>query len=147
VSLLPAPQFIVWGEVDGGFRCQGDLSFAGETLPIAGELGAARITEAGIGFGTSASTKLTASFSLTVITPSIAAVGIGSARAEWRFDKHKKALFGQDLETWATVVLPKRQKELDMRMRVYLTHRTLFFPTRHESPWQTVKCTLTPSTA
>ncbi|HYI12346.1 MAG TPA: hypothetical protein VEK57_25050 [Thermoanaerobaculia bacterium] len=142
VSLLPAPQFIVWGEAHGGFRCQGDLSFAGETLPVGGQLGAVNFREAGIGFGISSSAKLSAYFSLNVITPYVAAVGIGASRAEWRFDRHKEALFGRDVETWATIVLPKRQKALGMRMRVYLTLRTAFFSTRHESPWQSIECML-----
>ena len=142
VSLLPAPQFIVWGTADGSFHCAGNLSFAGETLPVSGDVGAIAINEAGIGFGTTGSAKLSASFSLNVVTPYISAVGIGSARSEWRFDRHKDALFGRDLVTWATVVLPKRQKQLELRMRVYLTHRTAFFPTRHESGWQNITCLL-----
>lgn len=142
VSLLPTTQFIVWGEADGSLRCQGNLSFVGEMLPVAGDLAAMSIREAGLGFGTSASAKLSASFSVNVVTPYIAAVGVGSSRAEWRFDRHKEALFGRDVETWATVVLPKRQKELEMKVRVYVTLRTAFFSTRHQSGWQSVKCTL-----
>ena len=32
-----------------------------------------------------------------------AAVGVGSSRAEWRFDRHKEPLFGRDVETWTIV--------------------------------------------
>jgi hypothetical protein len=142
VSVLPAPQFIVWGKADGSVRCEGDLSFTGETLPVNGDMGAVRIEEAGIGFGTSGAAKVSASFSVNVVTPYISAVGIGSSRAEWRFDRHEEALFGRDLTTWSTVVLPKRQKELELRMRVYVTLRTIFFPTRHESVWQNITCLL-----
>lgn len=142
VSLLPAPQFIVWGKVDGSIHCAGNLSFVGETLPASGDMGVVRINEAGIGFGTSATAKVSASFNVNVVTPYISAVGIGSSRAEWRFDRHEEALFGRDITTWATVLLPKRQKELELRMRAYVTLRTLFVPTRHESIWQNVTCLL-----
>lgn len=142
VSLLPAPQFIVWGKADGEIHCEGNLSFAGETLPATGDLGVARISEAGINFGVSGSAKVSASFRVNVVTPYVAAVGIGSSRAEWRFDRHEEALFGRDLATWSTVVLPKFQKKLEMRMRVYVTLRTAFFPTRHESEWHNVTCVL-----
>lgn len=142
VSLLPAPQFIVWGKADGNIHCAGSLSFAGETLPAAGELGVVRINEAGIGFGISGAAKVSASFSVNVVTPYVSAVGIGSSRAEWRLDRHEEALFGRDLSTWAVVLLPKRQKELEMRMRVYVVLRSVFVPRRHESNWQDVTCLL-----
>lgn len=142
VSLLPAPQFIVWGKADGSIHCAGNLSFAGETLPAGGDMGVVRINEAGIGFGISGAARVSASFSVNVVTPYVSAVGIGSSRAEWRFDRHEEALFGRDLETWAVILLPKRQKELEMRIRVYVTLRTVFVPTRHQSDWQNVTCLL-----
>ena len=142
VSLLPSPQFVLHGTASGTLKCEGNLAFSGETLPLDGDAGPVRITEAGIAFGASPSAQLSASFMLNVITPYISAVGIGSSRAEWRFERHDRPLFGRDIETWSVVVVPKRQRELAMRMRAHITLRTAFFPTRHQSAWQDVTCRL-----
>ena len=47
-----------------------------------------------------------------VATPNVSAVGIGSSRCEWRFDRHNEPLFGRDLVTWAVVMLPREQTEI-----------------------------------
>ena len=84
-----------------------------------------------------------AQFSCTVATPYVHAVGIGSDRAQWRFDVHREPLFGRDIPMWMVVALPKGQRTLDYRARLSVTARTAFFPTRQQSEWQELKCTLT----
>ena len=74
-------------------------------------------------------------FRTTVLTPDVQAVGEGSSRCEWRFDRDQLPLYGRDIQTWAVVVLPRRQRELHYLMRFYLNVRTFFFSTRRESDW------------
>jgi hypothetical protein len=78
----------------------------------------------------------------TIATPIISAVGLGSSRCEWRFDRDREPLFGRDIETWSVVVLPKRQTSLRLRARFYLISRMLFVPTRRQSDWLELTCPL-----
>jgi hypothetical protein len=88
-------------------------------------------------------------FSATVATPEIQAVGLGSSRCEWRFDLDTKFQYGQDIECWSVVILPRLRselgevsRELKCRIRFYLNIRTLFLSTRRESDWKSLTCTL-----
>jgi hypothetical protein len=140
VALFPTAQFVVWGGAKGEMQFSANLSMAGELLPgreIAHAAGLPSFSIAQRG-----DVGVAAAFSMNVITPYISAVGVGSQRVEWRFDRHDEALFGRDLECWAVTILPKDQDTLAMRVRMYMTTRTVFFPTRRESEWQDVVCQL-----
>src|SRR5262249_8285298 len=43
-------------------------------------------------------------FRAKVATPDIQAVGEGSSRGEWRFDRDKEPLYGRDIQTWVVLV-------------------------------------------
>jgi hypothetical protein len=142
ISLLPGPRWVKHGgaslhaNISGKFSATGEMTeFPGlEMVPglRIGELGIGAIGGGGIGF----------SFDWNVATPVISAVGQGSSRCEWRFDRGDEPLFGRTIETWSVLALPKRQKDLEYKMRCYYLRRTLFFPTRCEGEFVTVKCTL-----
>lgn len=140
VAVFPTAQFVEWGGATGQMRFSANLSMAGELLPAGEETQLAGLPSFSI--AQRADVGVAAAFSMNVITPYISAVGVGSQRVEWRFDRHDEALFGRDLECWAVTILPKDQDSLSMRIRMYMTTRTAFFPTRRESDWQDVTCKL-----
>jgi hypothetical protein len=141
VALMPTPQYVAWGKVGGNLKFAASLSVTGDlgtpnggTTDVPALPSLSLVQQAGVG--------VMAQFSVNVLTPYISAVGIGSQHVEWRFDRHEQALFGRDIEAWAVVVLPKNQKNLEMRVRTYMTTRTAFFPTRRQSDWQQFTCRL-----
>jgi hypothetical protein len=146
VSLLPSPEFVRYGSLSATVKLTGSVEASGACTP-GGDEGTDSVvapTKAfgGLSFSAKSGGTISLSFSADVITPYISAVGLGSGRAEWRFNKNKEALFGRDVETWSLLALPKRRKELSYRMRFNLTSRTIFFPTRRESDWVDIECTL-----
>ena len=149
VEMLPTPAFIRWGKVDGEVGCGGVVSIGGafgEADAEAEGAGAPQASEVvecgGMSFRAGVRVDVAAQFSCTVATPYVHAVGIGSDRAQWRFDVHREPLFGRDISMWMVVALPKAQKTLDYRARLSVTARTAFFPTRRQSEWQELRCTL-----
>jgi hypothetical protein len=147
VSLIPAPQFLHHGELSFNGSIKGSLGISGEVTPFPGveiepPTGGRSEVVSGLGMSAKGSGGLSLAFSASVVTPFVSAVGLGSNRAEWRFDRHEDALFGRDIETWAILALSKRKRELRYKIRHSVTTRTIFFPTRTESEWFEVGCTL-----
>jgi hypothetical protein len=152
VEVLPGPAFIRHGSVEGDFTCRGSVSASGDLRPLpdtdpghptAGAEEPLRIWEKqGLRFETRARGGVQMSFSFVVTTPYVHAVGTGSGRSQWRFDMHREPLFGRDMQMWTVLALPKEQRELIYRARMFITVRTAFFPTRRESDWQEVRCVL-----
>jgi len=147
VSLIPAPQFVHHGDLSFNGSITGSMAVTGEATPWQNSDAELRADPesgviAGLGFNAKGRGGISLAFSASVVTPFISAVGLGSNRAEWRFDRHDEALFGRDIETWAIIALPKRKRELRYRVRYNITTRTLFFPTRTESKWSDIDCSL-----
>lgn len=146
VSLIPAPEFVKHGEISFTGSMKGSMRLSGALMPAADSVGVpdaiGPLPIAGLDFSARSGAEAELSFTATVITPFISAMGLGSDRAEWRFDRHKEALFGRDIEAWAILALPKRQRELRYRIRYHVTTRSLFLPTRIESDWSEVTCML-----
>lgn len=146
VALLPSPEFVVHGSVNVDTKIAGSLDAAGQMSPLP-SLDAMRAETAVkstmmAGLEIKASAGLGLKFEATVVTPFISAVGVGSSRAEWRFDKHREALFGRDIETWSIVALPKRRKAFAYRVKYSIAARVAFFPTRRESDWTHIECVM-----
>jgi hypothetical protein len=140
ISLLPSAEFLEHARL----TVSGGLSASGELVPLPA-LPSALLSEIGLGslkFGASSEVGMKYCFTASVATPRISAVGIGSSRCEWRFDRADRPLFGRDIETWAVVALPKRQKSLAYRLRFYLVTRMFIVPTRRESDWLELRCDL-----
>jgi hypothetical protein len=149
VELLPGPAFIVHGGVHGSFECAGEISPSGAVspAPALNTVDAANLAvlqRQGVQFKTGATLGVQASFRFSVATPYVHAVGVGSSRAQWRFDRHEDPLFGRDVEMWCVVALPKDVSELNYRARMFITVRTAFFPTRQQSTWEEMTCILEP---
>ncbi|MGA2138611.1 MAG: hypothetical protein ABSH14_07090 [Verrucomicrobiia bacterium] len=143
ISLIPSPQFVHHGTVGFQGLFQGKVSAAGNASPTPEDL--QFNTEKALGklsIGVMASGEVGFRFKAEVVTPFIAAVGIGDSSCEWRFDKHEDALFGKDIETWTMLALPKTQTKLSYRLRYYICTRTLFVPTRRQSEWVEIACAL-----
>jgi hypothetical protein len=137
--------------VEGDFACRGSVSASGNLTPLPeqnlaqsgnGEAPAISWEKAGLRFESRVRGGAELSFSFTVATPYVHAVGTGSNRAQWRFDQHRDPLFGRDMQMWTLLALPKDQRELSYRARMFITVRTAFFPTRRESDWQVIQCVL-----
>jgi hypothetical protein len=145
IGLLPSFEYVEHGSVGVGI----DTSISGSISPT-GELGdlaelvsahggdALKLGSLSCTLSGGVSAKL--NFKANVATPSVAAVGIGSDRAQWRINRQKEPLFGRDIETWSILVVPVDFEELKYRIRFSLMTRTLFFPTRRESDWMEVSC-------
>lgn len=151
VDLLPGPAFVRHGAVSGQLVCKGRFEASGAVSPIPADSGGTSVDSenAPIKFGsirfgaeTSGSAGVEASFSFDISTPYINAVGTGGSQVQWRFDRHDKPLFGRDVEMWTILALSKDQPTLRYRARMFMTARTAFFPTRQETAWQELVCTL-----
>lgn len=144
VGLLPVAEHVVHGAIGMNAAFRGEISPVGMVSPSSssGEHENMNLELGPLRFGGTVGANVRFSMSATVSTPRISAVGIGASRCEWRFERAEKPLFGSDLETWATVVLPKQQKQLKYRIRFYMETRTFFFTTRRESDWADLVCEL-----
>lgn len=135
-ALLPTHQFIERGRFEIALEADGSWSVpvgkAESERSIAG-LNIAR-TQGRVG--------ASVSFSSSVCTPLISALGIGSSRCEWVFHRAEEPLFGRDLMTWSFLVLPKFATVLRYRARVSLVAREWFWPTKARSRWIDVECQL-----
>lgn len=150
VELLPGPAFIRHGSIEGDFACRGSISASGDVNPLSGidagpnssEGPSLSLEKQGLRFEARARGGVQVSFNFVVATPYVHAVGTGSGRSQWRFDRHQEPLFGRDMQMWTVLALPKHQSELKYRARMFITVRTAFFPTRRESDWQEIQCIL-----
>ncbi len=142
VSLLPRPKWREHGKLAVGGSTTGKLTVSGEFAEEASAALTPTVQVGDLGFGVTGNGEVGFSFKWSVVTPTISAVGQGSSQCQWRFEKDEEPLFGQTIETWSALALPKRQKELTYRMRCYYITRTLFFPTRREGDFVTVRCQL-----
>lgn len=153
VELLPGPAFITHGSLEGDFTCRGSISASGDLSPLPDEdprLSTSDSNEKpvrswekqGLSFETRARGGVQLSFNFNVATPYVHAVGTGSGRSQWRFDRYREVLFGRDMQMWTLLALPKQQRELKCRARMFITVRTAFFPTRRQSDWQEIQCVL-----
>jgi hypothetical protein len=153
VELLPGPAFIQHGSIEGDFSCRGNISVSGDLSPLSGDLaglslaknteGPSRSVEKqGLRFEVRGQGGVQVSFNFVVATPYVHAVGVGAGRSQWRFDQHKEPLFGRDIQMWTVLAIPKQQRELKFRARMFITVRMAFFPTRRESDWQEIQCIL-----
>jgi hypothetical protein len=142
ISLIPGPAMQQHGKIHFGADYSGNLSATGAVS--SGQLltGVPDMIHGALGFRVATDGGLAFRFEAVVSTPVVSAVGIGSSRCEWGFEKREEPLFGKTIETWSVLVLPKRRKELRYRIKYYYLVRTLFFATRRESDFIEVVCPL-----
>ena len=144
VSLLPASQFVTLGKVGGeiAIKMACDLTETGEALNKSNsdEQIDKSLKLGPLSVGVSANAEIGLNLATDVLTPHIAAVGVGSTSCDFRFDRHKEQLFNRDIETWALVALPKRTREIQYAIKYYFVSRLAFFPTRCESEWVQITC-------
>lgn len=138
VSLFPEAQFVERGRLT--FRVASDAQGSLSVLGKANNLES--IGGASLKIGVEASLGSALAFELAIVSPIIAAVGKGAARAEWVFERDAGPLHGRDIETWAILLLPAALRSLSYEIVMTYTRRFAFFPTRHESAPVKVDCTL-----
>ena len=140
VSLFPSSQFI--DRADSMFR--GMLSATGEVDAIEGSPSpdASRMEFEGLSLIAARAADARLQLGAAVATPNVSAVGIGSSRCEWRFDRHNEPLFGRELVTWAVVMLPREQVEISCRLRCHVITKNSFALSRYQSESFQVRCRL-----
>jgi hypothetical protein len=90
----------------------------------------------------SASAKVSANakinLSMKVLTPYIAAIGVGSTDCLFQLSAYEEPLFDRDIETWAVIAIPKYAEEIKYRMRCSFISRRLFMPRVWQTPWSEI---------
>lgn len=138
VSLLPEFQFVEAASLK--FCCSSDVYGSlerNQTIANAERVGGGQLK---VGSAAHMSTRL--AFELSVVTPTISAVGKGSRRAEWSFELNREPLHGRDIETWSILLVPTATVAIEYELVMSLTRRLAFFPTRWESRPLKITCGL-----
>lgn len=146
-ALIPHHQFIDRGSLSIRVKLGGKGEIAsGVGFPIGDTIEIPGLGRAGLAAHACACGEAGVMLSASVATPAVQAVGIGSSSCEWGFNLDTKFLYGQDIQSWSILVLPKRRSAqsgvLKYQMRFYVTLRTFFLTTRRQSDWQMIECTL-----
>jgi hypothetical protein len=145
IDLLPRTEFVT--KLEAGFQARVDLGAegrAGVSTQGPADAGTESALLAGsISVAMSKSASLLGKLSFSLKTPIVQAVGIGSSRSQWHFEKHDKDLFGDQVMV-QTVLVPRRTKQLDFKIRGYAMIKPRFysFAARHETGWVKVSCPL-----
>lgn len=147
IALLPEHRFVDVGSLSFKVKIGADGSAQSGTDTLSGPaVGDPNVNRAGLSINACAGGEAGLLFSAAVAAPEIQAVGIGSSRCEWRFDLDSKFQYGQDIQCWSMVMLPRRRGKsgltISYRIRFYLVMRTLFLSTRRQSDWQNLECVL-----
>lgn len=150
VSMLPAPEFqtlgfftfAAGGEIAGRLGASGELvpsKVTPEAVPVPQS---AVLSNGALTVRSSATVGAGLDLRLKVVVPTIGAIGLGSSRAEWSFSEALAPLHDRDIETWSLLAMPRRLRKLSYRARLSIVTRTAFFPTRRETKWTSVECTI-----
>jgi len=137
-GLFPQPQYLRAGELtfESSIHADGSVTAGiGDTQGVESDLA---------GMHVAASSALGGSLRLraSVEVPVVSAVGIGGDNCEWCFGELGGSLLGKDIRCWSLVVLPRRQRELKIEMRLRVTHRLAFFASRMDTDWVAVSAAL-----
>jgi hypothetical protein len=142
ISLLPNPQYTslggISGELGGVIEGFGNLNINSDKIDPLQLL----VNDGGLKIGINNKLETHLRFTFDVTVPIISTIGVGSSRAEWLLGETSQPLYGQDIETWTFLALPKRKKQLTYRIKLYLTLRAAYISTRRESSWSTLTCNL-----
>lgn len=130
-ALFPQPQYVHAGEASFGSTIRADGSVEADV----GEATGPSADIAGMHVQASGSLAGTLRLRASVEVPIVSAVGIGGDHCEWCFGELGGSLLGKDIRCWSLLVLPRRQRELKMEMRLRVTHRLAFFASRMDTDW------------
>jgi hypothetical protein len=135
VSLFPEARF----RTHGSFSAQASVSLAGNMAPLQVAL-APEPTGDSLSIGVSGGAQASLSFRAHIATPLISTGGVGSSRCYWNFERDERPLFGCDVETWSIVLLAKRKRTLQLRMKVTTTERLVWVPVSRSTDEVVVNC-------
>ena len=145
IDLLPRTEFVT--KLEAGFQARVDLGAegrAGVSKQGPADAGTESALLAGsISVAMSKSASLIGKLSFSLKTPIVQAVGVGSSRCQWHFEKHDKDLLGDQVMV-QTVLVPRRTRQLEFQIRGYAMIKPRFysFAARHETGWVDVSCPL-----
>jgi hypothetical protein len=141
VSLLPDSEFITMA--GGQVKASATLSATGvaEVPTFGASFGGAK-AQVGGGIHVEASADAKVNLSFSVMADKVIATGIGDFLSEWSIKRGDKPLLGEQ-QFLNAVLVPKRQKRLDVQVRAYVTVGTGYFiPARLNSEWVQMKISL-----
>lgn len=149
LGLLPAPEFVdrLSAHLNVEASAKALLSESGAlelALPLPGDLGLKPVSgSASLSSSVSLDGGFKLGLSLKLMTPFVAAIGVGSRQCMFEFSAHDVPLSDRDIETWALVALPKGEPEIAYRMRCFYSSRRFIVPRHWRTAWSEV--TATPS--
>jgi len=144
LNVLPQPEFIKIA--DGKIVFNADIGLNGKAeLPkvdIKGDNGLQPFGVDGkIGISSKADFALNVSYTLN--TPHIMAIGRGSSRSEWVFNRHEKGLTGYDIQMGQVVMVSQFVQELSFKVQLYATLESFnLIAIDRETDWVDMKITL-----
>lgn len=144
LGLLPAPEYVerLSANLNVEASAKAILSESGAlevALPLPADLALKPVSGSA---SLSSSVELQGGFklalSLKLMTPFIAAIGVGSRQCMFEFSVHDLPLADRDIETWALVALPKGESEIAYRMRCFYSSRWFAVPRHWRTAWTEV---------
>jgi hypothetical protein len=147
LGLVPAPEFVDRLAANLDFEASakalltesGALEFA---LPLPADLGLKPVSgSASLSTSISLQGGFKVALSLKMVTPFVAAIGVGSRQCMFEFSAHNLPLSDRDIETWALVALPKGEPDIAFRMRCFYSSRRIAVPRHWRTAWTEVTAT------
>lgn len=122
LNVLPQPEFIKIA--DGKILFNADIGLNGKAELPKIDIKDANGTQT-FGFdgkiGMSSQANFALNVSFTLNTPHIMAIGRGSSRSEWVFNRHDKGLTGYDIQMGQVVMVSQFVQELSFKVQLYAT--------------------------
>jgi hypothetical protein len=132
IELVPKADFVKNGEFAARLSATAGLSTMTTEAPTVGEPNFSKTSLFELTHGLEAGATATLQCRFSVLTPQIAALGIGSREVTWVFDVGGTTkLHGTPIETWSLLVAPKGIETIRYSVRLWMKHRVVFPFTSH----------------
>jgi hypothetical protein len=152
-ALLPGPQYCKFATIGGtaALNAGGSMMCAGVLVPpgtlsaipgAAGVPGSGDSSLLGGNLRAQANTDASISFSMTICTTRIAAIGTGGTRAQWEFSKESEPLVDRDIETWTGLLLSSDSRSISYKARVQVVFGASVFRYARTTDWTMLTCDL-----
>jgi hypothetical protein len=144
LGLLPSPEYVerLSANLNVEAFAKALLSENGAlevALPLPDELGLKPVSgSASLSSSVSLQGGFKLALSLKLMTPFVAAIGVGSRQCMFEFSVHDLPLMDRDIETWALVALPKGESEIAYRMRCFYSSRRFAVPRHWRTAWSEI---------
>jgi hypothetical protein len=144
VDLFPQTRFAttVAGRLQGKVQLGIEGNARVDVPELPGPMGI-EVLSGGVELTLSSDASLLGLLSFSLLTPVVQAVGRGSPRCQWHFEKHERPLLG-DQPMVQTVLVHRFSEQISFKIRGYalVKRRYLSFAVRRETEWIDVVCPL-----